>query len=501
MRLIFILLFISCLRFTGKAQVLNYDTLSIYTQSVVLRVYDVGVRVPLTVEEQLTLANLFQAEENDLFNGVRDGKPVTWLDSTKTVYLNTFNVILAPSKRDTFYHNKALERSEVLSALTAKMLKRKYNTDDVMEQHFTTLYNWKEQAVEKIWMASSDTAVRNANLLHTIIVYDTLISKYIRAAAGSQYLARRLYVTDSLIAIDSVRKSALARSYIFNCMQHKSMSYADNFDKAFNSVFNLYADTGVYAIVYNADIIRNTELATTSSMASYVKQDHLSAYTLNEIIPLIVGREREIAIINKIFPNYNQHKDSLINTIFQKYQPEIDSIIGFDAHLYALSQIEVAIRFAYELELTIQQVSDLQDALSELRNLQEQYHQEDPLGEYDSRFFESEKLNEILSAEQYTEVLIAKYQGKAKSWAQFDWIAMLDADIASHYDSAAVHLELYNYHLAVLIAYYRNGNNAEEQYISVSRINEVMPAAKRELLELWEYQTPYADLPDTFFQW
>jgi len=284
-------------------------------------------------------------------------------------------------------------------------------------------------------------------------------------------------------------------------MMYKSLGYADNFNRSFSNSFNKLTDSAYYIAAYYPEFTEQTGAAVREAMISYVKQDRLSPFTISLIAPYIVAREREVTLINMIFPGYSLYKDSLINIAYQKYQPTIDSIAGFETNISTLSQIEVAIRFAQELGLTTGQINDLQNALIELRSLQADYLNEDPLGEYDSRAFESEQLNGILTPEQYTDVLIAKYQGKAMNWAKLDWIAMHEEGISHQYDSTTVNNELFNYHLALFVAYYRNGNNTEEQHLSISRINEVMPECKRELLELWEYQTPYADLPDTFFQW
>lgn len=160
------------------AQILSFDTLGDYSKSVQFRLHDVGASVNLTVEEQISLANLFEAEESELLDGVRNAKSSVWVDSVRVGYQNTFNALLASSKRDSFYQSKISERTEVMSALTTQMLKRKYNTDDAMEQHFATIYKWRDFLIEKIWLTTTDKDIRNENLLHALTVYDTLISRW-----------------------------------------------------------------------------------------------------------------------------------------------------------------------------------------------------------------------------------------------------------------------------------------------------------------------------------
>ena len=107
----------------------------------------------------------------------------------------------------------------------------------------------------------------------------------------------------------------------------------------------------------------------------------------------------------------------------------------------------------------------------------------------------------MLSPEQYTQVLTLKFNAIAINLANTDWKELIRLDLSNQYNMAETKQELTNYHLAVLIAYYRNANKPEEQYSSVKSINQMMPDAMRTLLEKWEYRTPYTDTIDTFFQW
>lgn len=111
-------------------------------------------------------------------------------------------------------------------------------------------------------------------------------------------------------------------------------------------------------------------------------------------------------------------------------------------------------------------------------------------------------MNDILTNEEYTDVLTYKYQSTANSLAQQDWAeVMKHDDFSSKFDSTETVLELTNYHLSFLVAYYQYAFDKELQYESCARINELMPKVLVILKNEWDYQSAYGDGNDTFLQW
>src|SRR5690606_19631591 len=123
-----------------NAQVINFDSLSTFPKSVVLRVYDVGMRVPLTVSEQIALAGLFNAEEEEVYDELQSGISEANIDAIRLNYVNSFNAILSRAKLEEYYDKKALGKANALAGVKSNMLQLKYNTDDTLVQYFKTIY-------------------------------------------------------------------------------------------------------------------------------------------------------------------------------------------------------------------------------------------------------------------------------------------------------------------------------------------------------------------------
>jgi len=489
---------------SAQSQVIDTTALQGYPASVLIRVYDVAGKVTLSSAEQLVLAELFQEEEQLIKTMIISNGSNAAIDSARRYYINEFNLLLSEQQREAYYTAKALPRVSAVAKATAKMLQQKYHTDSLTKEYFKTMYQWRESLVEKVWLSNTDTTVRNNNLLYIFTVYDTLISRYIQAAASSKYFTGRLHYINSISYIEDQRKSSLAAQYYSNCMNYPYLSYSDNFNIAFNTVFNQISDTAFYAVAYNNDITNKYHKSAETALASYIKSHQLSTVSAQQILPYLLERERAITLIDKLYNQlYDSSKDAALDNILQKYQPPIDSLLALEADIMDNTQIDIAIKFAQLLQLSEEQVNSLKEQGSALTQMIKDYRQTDPFGEYDSKEFESEVLNAILTPEQYTQVLDTKYAGKAASMAKLDWkqIQQYGMDTEYQLNENTTKTELSNYHLAQLIAYYRNANNLEEQYLSIQRINEVMPEIMRNLLERWEYQTPYGDIPGVFFQW
>ena len=495
-----ILLFIIT-NLTIQAQTINNTALQGYPNSIVLRVYNVASKITLTPAEQTTLADLFQDEESELATLARNGATNSVIDSVKNIYKAEFNSLLSPTQLASFYKQSVALKSNTTGRLMSVMLRNKYNVDATMQQYFDSINTWREQVIEKIWLGETDITTRNNKLMNAMYVYDSLLSVYTNAASSGNYFASRAFYLDSIQHIDSSKKRSLGSTYFNYCLNFKNRDYADNFNAAFNTVFNNITDSVYYVFLYKNEIMKTAINNATNSVANYIKRDKISNYTAQLIAPILLQQERIKAIINKIFPNYTVAKDSIIDTLTFAYQMQIDNLIVSGGSIINPSQIGIAIKYATELSLSEEQVNALTIKLNELNGLINEFKIENPESDYDSKSFESEVLNDMLSPEQYTQVLTLKFNAIAINLANTDWKELIRLDLSNQYNMAETKQELTNYHLAVLIAYYRNANKPEEQYSSVKSINQMMPDAMRTLLEKWEYRTPYTDTIDTFFQW
>jgi len=485
----------------SSSQAIDSSIVKNYPTSVTIKLYDVVTKIPLSTVQQRAVAQIFKEEEDLLKGLILTGANDGVIDSVKHIYLKALENTVTPTKYEIYLTAKVEPKAKLLAEVTARMIKDKFHADSTLERYIRDIYVWRETFIEKAFLRPTSLAVRRNNLLYAAYVYDTLLSNYVYAASSSRFFAIRIHKIDSLTNIPASKKQALASLFFNACIQDRTQSYSDHFKRAFSATFNKIEDSAIYAAVFADEIRMVTESKAQSALAAYIKMDKLSPSASMRIAPFVYERERAFALVNKIIPSYNDQKDQIFNSIYTKYQPAIDSIISLDGRMINASQIDIAIKFSEDLQISGDQLLQLKEALSELHAQQEKYRTEDPVGEFDSKIFESEVLNNVLSPDQYTDVLTIKYSRKAEKMAEIDWkeIRRIGLDVGG--DERSVKEQLRGYHLAIIIAYYRNANDIKTQHLSIQRINEVMPEAMRLLLERWEYNTPYGDTPDTFFQW
>lgn len=487
--------------FYSTAQTVDNSITSSYPRSITNRVYDVASKINLSVTEQQSLADLFQDEENEVNSLIINNATPSVIDSVKANYKSAFNQLLTAQQINDYYNACNAPKVNTTARLMALMFKRKYNTDAVMQQYFNQIYSWREEIIERIWNKNVDTPTRNNNLYNTMVIYDSLLSIYTNAANGNNFITQRINFLDSINPLDSTKGKNLYREFYNNCIADKNRSYEDNFKYAFSKVFNQTADTPYYFALYKSEIEYNALNATTAILVAYTSRDNVSSNVTEQIHTLIFQRERIIAAINLMFPQYSEEKTNLIQTLVASYQTQINTILTKDGSLLNGSQIDIALHNATELGLDATQIHDLQIKLAELNEAKITFRANNEFGDYDSKAFESETLSSILSPEQYTQVLTTKYYNTAVNMAKQDWAALVNSQLSGGLTETDTKIELTNYHLAIILAYYRYAHNLETQFTTLASIRELKPEALNTLLNHWTYRNPYNDTPDTFFQW
>ena len=486
----------------SNAQVINTDSLSPYPQSVVLKVFDVASKVPLAVNEQIALADLFSNEEQTLYNLIQNGADATAVDSAKLFYKYQFNSLLTAAELDAFYTARVWKDASRISRLTAAMLQQKYNTNGTLMQYFNRVLLARQQTIGKILLQYTDSAVLDANALTAILSYDSLTDQYLKAAAGTAYLNTKFNFLDSAAGVEEEQWSSLTNLYYNLCISNPDAAYADIFNTAFSQVYTDIADSDYYTALYNTEIMNNAVTAMQVTLQGYEQLNNLSKHVIRKLTPVVLQREKELAIINRIYPDYSIDKSTLIDTVVNTFEPVIDSLIATDGHLTNASQIDIAIKYRSNLGLSTDQHTQLLQSSSVLNRARTAFRTTDPAGEYDSRIFESNTLSGILTPEQYTNVLTLKFQSTASRMADQDWAeVMKHPDLSNAFDSVQTVGELSSYHLSFLINYYRNAHNKEFQYKSCNRINEIMPRPLVLLKNKWDYQSAFSNGNDSFLQW
>jgi hypothetical protein len=502
MRKLILLLYLFLVVLNSKiiAQV-DTSVLKKYSPSVISKVYQVATKVKLPKAKQQELADFYKQEEEEISQAILNNQSDENIKQMQTLFKYELHNILSPSTLDSFYKAQVADKAFTRAEQTSKMLAYKYGNNNQLLNYFKTIYNWQETQLEYIWLRFIDDSVRKENLINTLYTYDTLLNRYKNLSENYIYLNKQIATIKAIQFVDSNKFQQLADSFFIAMSNNKTVTIQKNFELAMQKVFNKLSDTVFYKSLYAEAISEKYWASVVTVMNTYNRTNKISSYTSQKLLPIVIERERNIALIQSVYPIPNAISFSTINQITQNYQHQIDSLLVRDANFESNSQIDIAIRLATELNLSSSIVEELTKISAELNEQKLAFKNENPDAEFDSKAFESDVLNKYLTEDQYTEVLIAKYAKQAQIRMKADWEQMIHFGLHTQYDSTNTKIEFVNYHTAVLISYYRNANDKEKQYASVRMLQEIMPEALRDLYKHWEYKTPYADGVDTFFQW
>jgi hypothetical protein len=214
----------------------------------------------------------------------------------------------------------------------------------------------------------------------------------------------------------------------------------------------------------------------------------------------VYEKNRQLAIVDLIYPRLTKAKDSLITSINNQY----DSLIGVSQNrngaALPTSQLTTTLKFRKELGLTDVQVDSILAIAVVIQNSKDDLAAKDPSARYNAKPYESTRLAAILTEEQFVKAVSLNNKTKAEQDALQDWKELETAGLATNYDKESTLKQLKSFHLARSCAYYRYSYDREKQKANTRLLDDRMPAALKALKAAHKYNNP-ATTPQGNFQW
>lgn len=211
------------------------------------------------------------------------------------------------------------------------------------------------------------------------------------------------------------------------------------FGQAFSSAVLDGYESSVVSQVF--DLVRKGDLTESQQIqiASLVNQK-------DQQIKLALEANSSIDSVNIIKNNFDDQIRAILSTT-QKYEIYVANVKENAKHKYTYSQFAMAIRYKEELDISESQESALMTKIGELKEMKNAYYNQNGKS-LDTRAFESEEISQILTAEQYMELLYKKNITKAESYAEKNWLEMVQRNLTEGYQKESVIQELILYYVA-----------------------------------------------------
>ena len=228
-------------------------------------------------------------------------------------------------------------------------------------------------------------------------------------------------------------------------------------------------------------ITRNSELSPQSqyTIADYFRtSDSITKAWLIQGKPLnqIDSLQQEVEltffqIANIRTPvNTSLLKKSFVNTSLIK-----------DGYILPLSQFTIAIRCKEILKISPFVLDSLVYYVGRMAARQDSLQRLDPFSWVDFGAYESFHLSQLLTEEQYTQLLLLKNKSNAFSEAKKDWLEMERRGLDKGLDKEKTIAEMTNYYIKRYSDWNRWAHNSRIQIINMRRLEESKPQALKAL--------------------
>ena len=159
---------------------------------------------------------------------------------------------------------------------------------------------------------------------------------------------------------------------------------------------------------------------------------------------MLVAGSNAADILN-VKSDYDDQITALLN-IEQKYSRYVKSVKEKSKDKYSYSQFAIGIRYKDTLALSPIQITAMMSYIDSLKQMKNQHYNTKGKS-LDTRAYESEHLAQILTNQQYGQLLIFKNHSKAESFAEQDWIEVQKRGLDSTYTKEIATKQLYDYYL------------------------------------------------------
>lgn len=482
----------------SKAQLVSPDVATHFSPGVVARVYEVSSKISLSASKQLAVAKQFKYEDSLLADMIVKGEAPSDIIKSKRNMQTAFQQILTTKENNDYYTQKLNDEAKKEGQLMGMLVQRKYNCDNVLQDILADLYYQRKLNVDKaFYLPFADSSLLDNRLIAVIVKYDSLIAKYIKPAEGTDYINNKIALLDSIKALTQQQKNDLKKNFLSLCYK-RDKSYADNFNDAMHQVI---PDTLYYAEIYRDEIGRVAASNYSMAITTLVSKNKSTKDGMHFLEPIVLEKEKKLATINYAYPYFSKSKESMIQSTTRYY----DSLIGIalmqDGSVQDGSKFSLAVKNRQKLGLNQTQVDTMLAKVILLVQLKSDYAAKNPDQKFNVKVYECEQLPNILTAEQYNELLVINNRDKALKWAKGDWAELQKRQLTEGLDSAKTVHQIYSYDLNRLIINERYENDKAQLTTALQSLATTQPGALRKLKAAQKNSSVANDTAKGNLQW
>ncbi|HAO09420.1 MAG TPA: hypothetical protein DCQ50_21110 [Chryseobacterium sp.] len=429
--------------FSSKAQSVDQYVQDNYSAEIVTKIYNLVSKTNISGDKQRAIAGIFKNQDNAIAVMIKNNETKRAIDSVNSLYQNSWKAIL--SATDQFYYSTetAKENKDLRYSYTLLSLAIKYKDDLSLSAPLTDYLLSKIDSLkikEDLFYQQNPTQVFNSY---------TLQNQYINSVLSDLQYSK-------LMDIKGKERAYSKAKIDWEELTQKGLA------------INLNADSTISQFV-----------------KFYLKKD------------FIYGRYQQNLSVRRVHLQnlYDTEPDAMRKLYYsRKYKNTQDNNKPGN-----FSQFLFAIKNTDKLGLSEDKEKELLNKANELEKLKEEAYSLDSTKPYDSRKYECENLKQILSPEQYENLLNIKNSGRAKNAAYTDWRELTQRNMIAGHDKDSTIAELSDYYLRRLNAIDKNEDDKIRQSDVLKELYDTKPNALSALIKA--RRSPGNDTQGQSFQW
>ena len=476
---------------TIQAQILSKDILSNYPAGVITKLYQIAKTIPITDSQQVKLARAIDFSDNNIAENIRQGKSAEEIDRLKLsldakIYLILGKDVMSYTAKEAENFSSIASNGEMNyvqtsyrmdSVLSNRLRAIQYNKYKSMYQQFLLFHFSDDKATERM-----ETVSKKYDSL-SFAMYPTMFStKYLN---GYMDDVKKIKPTIADSTVQKIRKS-------FYALTSKNM-YVDWGTTLMEVMQHVYPDTAVFAHFYGAAIDRQATTLATAEKYKIVNVDHVSKYGFDSIFHLIKQKNYQQVLLEYTYAGNPKMRDTLLSRSSKYFDSTITASLMRDGSLLSSSQFAIALKYRHVLELRPTLIDTLVQYAMYVKMQHDSLLMKDPFAKSDSKVYEAQILNELLTEDQYTKLLMIKNKSQVDLDTNDDWDDMEKWGLAANLNKDATIKQLHQYYMVKWNAYYRMANDKIKQEANLKLLKDNQPKALKMLSAAKKQPNPVND--------
>ena len=324
------------------------------------------------------------------------------------------------------------------------------------------------------------------------------IDKIYASAYSEVYINTYL---DKIRAIKKIPEPALQRIKTQFFGKAEMDVYADWSTVLLEATQAVLTDTAVFSALYKHLIKKQSVTLSAAERINLISVHHISKDEFFPVVKLVESKCYQQVLMEYTYAGSPRKRDSMIIVTNNYHDSLITSALLKDGSLMNSSQFAMALKYKKKLGLRPSLTDTLLFHAMYISKQKDAILKKDPFAKTDTKAYEAQWMNQLLTEDQYTMLLSLKNTSQARIDAANDWADIETRGISIGMDKESTMKELYSYYMQKWNAYYRLANDEIKQESNLRILKDNAPKSLKMLLAAKKLPNPVNANTNVNFKW